>query len=43
MLNFLVSLLQGDYFKDTALILAADHGQHMAGVLYLMGLEVVMK
>ena len=24
-------------FKDTALVVAADHGQHMAGILYLLG------
>ena len=42
-LNFFTSMLQGGYFKDTAIMFAADHGQHMAGVLYLMGLDVVMK
>ena len=25
------------FFNDTALVVAADHGQHMAGILYLLG------
>ena len=30
-------------FKDTTVVIAADHGLHMAGVLFLLGVDIVMK
>ncbi len=41
--DFFTRMMEGGYFKDTAIMIAADHGLHMAGILFLLGVEITMK